>query len=72
MYFINLLSYIIFKQTLPSAGANLTVEHIREVALFLIEAAANADKTFSVPPRSLAHTTSDVADDVKTLLRVEI
>ena len=61
----------IFKQTVRSAGANLIVKHIREVSLsvlFLIEAAAKADKTFSVPPRSSSHTTSDVAADVKKMV----
>ena len=71
MYFINLLPCRIFKQTVRSAGANLTVKHIHEVSLsvlFLMEAAAKADKMFSVPPRSSSHTTSDVAADVKKMV----
>ena len=61
----------IFKQTVRSAGANLTVKHIREVSLsvlFLMEAASKADQTFLVPPRSSAHTVSDVAADVTKMV----
>ena len=54
-----------------SAGANQTVKHIREVSLsvlFLMEAAAKADQTFLVPPRSSANTISDVAADVTKMV----
>ena len=42
----------VFKQTLRSAGGNLTQKHVENVslcALFLMEASKKADKFFKVP-----------------------
>ena len=57
----------IFKQTVRSAGANLTVKHLEEVSmsvLFLLDAARKADHTFGVPPPSTAHTIRDADKDI--------
>ena len=57
----------IFKQTLRSAGANVTVKHIKEVSLsvlFLMEAASKTDQAFAVPPRSTEHSVRDADKDL--------
>ena len=61
----------IFKQTVRSAGANLTVKHIKEVSLsvlFLMEAAKKADEAFDVPPKSYTHTVANADKDILKMI----
>ena len=64
-------NYRVFKQTLRSAGGNLTQKHVENVslcALFLMEASKKADKFFNVPPPTTAHTIRDSDKDVEKMV----
>ena len=61
----------VFKQTLKSAGGNLTERHLEEVslsALFLLDAAKKTDTAFGVAPRTTAHTVRDPSSDVSKMV----
>ena len=61
-----------FKQTLKSAGGNLTEKHVEEVslsALFLLEAAKKTDRAFGVAPQTTAHTIRDSTSDVSKMVK---
>ena len=61
----------VFKQTLRSAGGNLTTKHVEDVslcALFLMEASKKADHLFKVPPPSTAHTIRDSDKDIEKMV----
>ena len=58
----------VFKQTLRSAGSNLTDKRVRDVSLsvmFLMKAAKKADEAFKVTPQSTAHTDRDASKDIE-------
>ena len=60
-----------FKQTLRSAGSNLTDKHVQDVSLsvmFLMKAAKKADEAFKVSPQSTAHTVRDVSKDLERMV----
>lgn len=61
----------VVKQTLRSAGGNLTEKHIEDVslsALFLMDAAKKADNILGVSPQTTSHTFSDASSDVKKMV----
>ena len=61
----------VFKQTLRSAGSNLTDKHVRDVSLsvmFLMKAAKKADEAFKVTPQSTAHTDRDASKDIERMV----
>ena len=61
----------VFKQTLQSAGSNLTDKHVRDVSLsvmFLMKAAKKADEAFKVIPQSTAHTDRDASKDIERMV----
>ena len=61
----------VFKQTLQSAGSNLTDNHVWDVSLstmFLMKAAKKADEAFKVSPQSTAHSVRDVSKDIKRMV----
>ena len=62
----------VFKQTLKSAGGNLTGRHVEEVslsALFLLDAAKKTDRAFGVAPQTTAHTIRDPSSDVSKMVK---
>ena len=70
-YANGLLFCRVVKQTLRSAGCNLTENHIEDVslsALFLMDAAKKADKVLGVSPQTTSHTLSDATSDVKKMV----
>ena len=61
-----------FKQTLRSAGGNVTDKHIEDVSmstLFLLDAARKTDQAFGVAPQSTAHTVRDASSDIKKMTK---
>ena len=61
-----------FKQTLKSAGGNLTKRHIEEVSLsvlFLLEAAKSTDRAFGAVPQTTAHSIRDPTSDLSKLVK---
>lgn len=70
-YAKDLLFCKVVKQTLCSAGGNLTDKHVEDVslsALFLMDAAKKADKIMGVSPQTTSHTYSDASSDVKKMV----
>lgn len=68
----SITNYRIFKQTVRSAGANLTMKHLEEVSmsvLFLMKAAQKTDNAFGVSPPSSTHTTQDAVADITTMMK---
>ena len=69
--FYTLYNCSVFKQTLRSAGSNLTDKHIRDVSmsvLFLLNAAKKSDEVFGTSPQQSKHTTRDSAKDVEKMV----
>lgn len=57
----------VLKQTLRSAGSNLTIKHVEDVSmsvLFLLEAAKKTDRAFQPSPQSTAHTVRSSQMDI--------
>ena len=75
MYYLHhlvLTACRVFKQTLKSAGGNLTGRHVEEVslsALFLLDAAKKTDRAFGVAPQTTAHTIRDPSSDVSKMVK---
>ena len=68
---IGLLFCRVVKQTLRSAGSNVTENHIEDVslsALFLMDAAKKADNVLGVSPPTTSHTFSDASSDIKKMV----
>ena len=57
----------VLKQTLRSAGSNLTIKHVEDVSmsvLFLLEAAKKTDRAFQSSPQSIAHAVRSSQMDI--------
>lgn len=62
----------VFKQTLRSAGGNLTEKHVEEVSLgvvFLLNAAKKTDQAFHASPQTTAHTVRSFCTDVQNMVQ---
>ena len=58
----------VFKQTLKSAGGNLT-QHVEEVLSALFLSAKRTDGAFGAAPQTTAHTLSDASSDVFKMVK---
>lgn len=61
----------VFKQTLRSAGSNLTDKHVQDVSLsilLLMKAAKMADEAYKVSPQSTAYIVQNALKDLDSMM----